>query len=180
MTPTRARALDAAIDLVGTRGLRALTHAGIDDHAGLPRGSTSNYFRTRLSLLSGVVDRLVELELLAVDATFSPASTDEFVDALCALLASMTRDNRTQTTARLVLFLEASHHADLRDALSRGRTAMETTAVLALARLGARDPLTAAGAVAACFEGLLLHSIARHEESDPRMIFDLVVKAALD
>jgi hypothetical protein len=71
MTATKVRVLDAAIDLVGTEGLRALTH----------------------------------------------------------LFEFTTGVNRTLTTARLVLFMEASHNAALRDALTRGRAAMEATAL---------------------------------------------------
>ena len=60
MTSTRTRALDAAIELLGTKGLRALTHARIDERAGIPRGSTSNYFRTRAQLVTGVSDWIGE------------------------------------------------------------------------------------------------------------------------
>jgi DNA-binding transcriptional regulator YbjK len=35
------------LKLLGTEGLRALTHARVDECAGIPKGSTSNYFRTR-------------------------------------------------------------------------------------------------------------------------------------
>ncbi|HJY44675.1 MAG TPA: TetR family transcriptional regulator, partial [Propionibacteriaceae bacterium] len=52
------------------------------------------------------------------------------------------------------------------------------TAVSALAQLGARDPVAAGSALAACSEGLLLHNIARHDDTDPRPTFDLVVRAA--
>jgi DNA-binding transcriptional regulator YbjK len=38
MTATKVRVLDAAIDLVGTEGLRALTHARVDERAGVPNG----------------------------------------------------------------------------------------------------------------------------------------------
>jgi DNA-binding transcriptional regulator YbjK len=179
VTPTKQRALDAAIQLVGTQGLRALTHARVDDHAGLARGSTSNYFRTRQALLSGVVARLAEFDLTQVGVAFSPTSPDELVDTLCQLFEYMTREARTQTTARLILFMEASHTPALQQALSRGRAAMETVVVLALARLGARDPQAAATAVAACVEGHVLHRIARHDDTDPRPTFDLVVRAAL-
>jgi hypothetical protein len=34
-------------------------------------------------------------------------------------------------------------------------------------------------ALCACFEGLLLHRIARHDQSDPRSVFEMVVGAAL-
>jgi AcrR family transcriptional regulator len=181
VTSTKTRALDAAIDLVGSQGLRALTHARVDERAGLPKGSTSNHFRTRQALLSGVVDRLVELDTPAEDgAGFRPASAEEFVEALCVLFDHLTRDNRIPTTARLVLFMEGSHDISLREDLSRGREVLESVVVVALARLGARDPATAATTVAACFEGLLLHRIARHDETDPRPAFELVVRAVLD
>lgn len=67
----------------------------------------------------------------------------------------------------------------LREALSRGRAAMEDLAVVALARLEAREPHTARIAGAACFEGLLLHRIAGTTRTEPRPTFELVVRAAL-
>lgn len=176
----RERALDAAIELLGTQGLRALTHARVDERAHLPKGSTSNYFRTREALLLGVRGRLAELDTSAVGATLLPASRDELVEVLCGLLDHTTRDSRVPTTARLVLFMEASHNDLLRESLTHDREAMESIVVVALARLGARDPVTAAAAVAACFEGLLLHRIARHDDSDPRPVFEMVVGAALE
>jgi hypothetical protein len=45
--------------------------------------------------------------------------------------------------------------------------------------LSAHDPRAAGAAIAACSEGLLLHNIARHDDSNPRPTFDLVVRAAL-
>lgn len=179
MTPTRQRVLDVAIDLLGSEGLRALTHARVDRRAELPNGSTSNYFRTRQALLAGVVDAIRDRERPAVNAAFSPSSADELVDALCALFDQTARVNRRVTTARLVLFLEASHNPALREALTRGRVALGSAVVVSMARLGARDPQTAADTIAACFEGLLLHRIARQDQTDPRPIFELVVQAAL-
>ena len=34
MTPTKLRVLEAAVELLGTEGLRALTHARVDEQAG--------------------------------------------------------------------------------------------------------------------------------------------------
>ena len=48
---------------------------------GFPRGSTSNYFRTRAALLNGVVERMVERAMPGVGAAFSPSSVDDFADA---------------------------------------------------------------------------------------------------
>jgi DNA-binding transcriptional regulator YbjK len=179
VTSAKVRALDAAIELLGTEGLRALTHVRVDERAGIPKGSTSNYFRTRTALLTGVAERILERELPGDDAAFSPASVEDFVDALCGLFAYLTGPNRVLTTARLVLFMEGSHDAGLRAALTRGRATREAMVVSALVELGARDPRAAGAAIAACSEGLLLHNIARHDDADPRPTLELVVRAAL-
>jgi DNA-binding transcriptional regulator YbjK len=172
-------ALDAAIDLVGTEGLRGLTHARVDERAGLPRGSTSNYFRTWAALLAGVVDWMAEREISELSPPLCLASAADLVDTLCGFVEYAIRGNRTQTTARLVLFMEASHNAALREAMSRGRAAMESWIVPVLARLGASDPQAAADAVMACAEGFILHRIARDDDTDPRPAFELVVRAVL-
>ena len=169
--------LDAAIELLGTEGLRALTHARVDERAGVPRGSTSNYFRTRAALLGGAVEALGEHDRTQVE--FVLTSPAQLVELLVGLFEHLTVAARVQTTARLVLFMEASHDADLRAAVSRGRAAMDAMLVPALAQLGARDPVTAAAAIAACSEGLILHRIARHDDSDPRPVLELVVNAAV-
>ena len=167
------------MELLGTEGLRSLTHVRIDERAGLPKGSTSNHFRTRAALLEGVVAWMVERELPEVGAAAAPESLDELVDGLVGLFEYMMGPNRTVTTARMVLLMEAAHEPRLREALSRGRRAMEATLVPALARLGARDPNLAADALAACFEGLFLHDLGQHARVDARPVLALVVHAAL-
>ena len=175
----RQRALAAAVELLGTEGLRALTHVRVDERAGLPKGSTSNHFRTRAALLEGVVGWMVEQERPEVGAAALPATVDELVDALARLFDFMVGPNRTVTTARMVLFLEAAHDPVLRAALAQGRATMEGMLLPALARLGARDPQLATDALAACFEGLFLHEIGRHARLDARPVLDLVVRAAI-
>ncbi|GGF05085.1 TetR/AcrR family transcriptional regulator [Mycetocola zhadangensis] len=179
MTSTRERILDAAVDLLATGGLRALTHARVDERALVPKGSASNYFRTRAALLTGVTDWIVEREVPAVSVAFTPRSPAEFVDAMCTLLEVTSVDNRDLTTARLVLFMEASHNPELREALSRGRATLGAAVVSSLAEMGASDPEAAAEAMASCFEGLLLHRIARQVFTDPRPVFEAVVHGAL-
>ncbi|WP_455132609.1 TetR/AcrR family transcriptional regulator, partial [Microbacterium aurum] len=58
MASKREQVLDAAITVLGERGPRGLTHRAVDERAGLPTGSASNYFRTRDALLTGITDRL--------------------------------------------------------------------------------------------------------------------------
>lgn len=175
----RQRVLDAAIDLLGREGVRALTHLRIDQHAGLPKGTASNYFRTRAALLKGVVDTMVASELPEVTHAFMPATVDDLVDEMVALFDFMTGPNRILTSARLAMIVESSHDEELRSTLATGREVMERTVVPAFAALGAPDPQLATDALATCFEGLFLHRLARHAQIDPRRVIDLVVHAGL-
>ena len=136
----RQRVLDAAIDLLGREGVRALTHLRIDQRAGLPKGTASNYFRTRASLLKGVVDTMVASELPAVAHAFMPATVDDLVDEMVNLFDFMTGPNRVLTSARLAMIVEASHDEELRSTLATGREVMERTVVPAFAALGPRTP----------------------------------------
>ncbi|KAB7745464.1 TetR family transcriptional regulator [Nostocoides sp. F2B08] len=178
MTTQRDRVLDAAIELLGEQGLKALTHRRIDDRAELPPGSTSNYFRTRQALLSGVSDSILEREVAGIEASFAPRSADDLVDAMVTLLDRTTEDQRTLTTARLVLFMEASHDPVLREKLGQGRGVFESGLERLLHDLGAADARASARALMACAEGLILHRVARHDDSDIRPVLDLVVRAA--
>ena len=67
-TDRRALIADAALEVLEADGGRGLTHRAVDRQAGLPEGSTSNYFQTREALLTAALDRVVELERPAVQA----------------------------------------------------------------------------------------------------------------
>src|SRR3712207_61767 len=159
--------------------MRALTHARVDARAGLPKGSTSNSFRTRRALLSGVLDHLLALQVEQVSGVFEVATADELVDVLCALLERATGPDRAQTAARFALFVEAGHDPDLREPLARGRAAVEAPLVLALAGLGVRDPRAATAVVVPCLQGLLLRHISRLDDADPRPVVSRVVQAVV-
>ncbi|MCP2328919.1 DNA-binding transcriptional regulator YbjK [Hamadaea flava] len=180
MTSTRQRALDAAIDLIGTEGLRSLTHARVDARAGLPKGSTSNYFRTRDALTVGVVEWMAQKELAEMAPPMSPRTGDELVELLAGMLDYTTGPSRTLTAARLALFSEAAHDDQVRAAVSRGHRLMRTWVESVLTDLGAADPATAASALIAMSEGLILHRVARGANDDPRPILRLVIGAVTD
>lgn len=56
----RALLLDAAIECLGRHGARALTFRRVDEQAGQPRGTASNYFPTRADLAVEVAGRVFE------------------------------------------------------------------------------------------------------------------------
>src|SRR5690349_12415247 len=104
--------LDAAIHVVGTDGMRALTHRAVDAAAGLPTGSTSNLFRTREALLRAMVVRMIDTEVdgwtRLAGATAAPTTSDALAHLLASMVATLTGELRTLTVARYSLFMEAA------------------------------------------------------------------------
>lgn len=170
MPSVRERALVAAMELVGTQGVRALTHGRVDDVAAIPKGSTSNYFRTRNALVAGVVEEVVrtEREAIGQTVTFAPASVEDFVEGFCSLIDYLTGPLRSVTSARLALFLEAAHDDAVRTMIQQGREGFEALTVVALTDLGAPNPQVAARTMMACADGIILHRIVRDDTADAR------------
>ena len=57
----RKRILDTAVDILADTGIGGVTHRQVDDRAGLPAGTTSNYFRTRLALLEATTAHVADM-----------------------------------------------------------------------------------------------------------------------
>ena len=176
---TRTRSLDAAVQLLGTGGLRALTHGRVDERARLPAGSTSNHFRTRKALVDVVVSHLAHADLDQVLQALATGATEDVVEGLAVMLERASGPDRVSTSARLVLFLEGNHDKAIRAALDTNRAMLEDVLVQGFAQSGAPDARRAAHAVTAAYDGLLLHRIARHDTTYPRPVLALVVHAAL-
>lgn len=174
------RVIAAAIDLLGTQGLRALTHLRIDEAAGLPRGSTSNVFRTRAALLAGVANAIVATDIPGDYSAFNPTSGEELIEDLANMLDVVAGPARTVIAARLVLLVEQNVDVEIGKALGLGRAQLIDLILPVLQRLGAEDPNLAAETIASCMEGLILHRMARHDQSDPRPILRTVVRAVLE
>ena len=182
MTPIRERALDAAVDLIGTRGIRALTHTRVDAHAGLPRGSTSNYFRTRGALLAGVAAWIAEGETrdLAVGLDRPFPTLDAFIDVYSELVEQLTVRYAVRTRARYALFLEATADPTLLAPLRTQREAIAARARSLLVTLGARHPDRALHAFMAFGDGLVLHRLTVDPEAPIRSSVEVAVRACMD
>ncbi|CAM3040605.1 TetR/AcrR family transcriptional regulator [Tsukamurella hominis] len=123
----RDEVLDAAIEVLGTLGLKGLTHRAVDAAAGVPAGTASNYFRSRATLVRGVVDRMVEDDL-AFWAAFDgveKATPEEVAERLAEFVRWSVGAGRVRGVARLNLFAAASVEPDLQEPLRRGRRAVE-------------------------------------------------------
>ena len=95
------------MQLVGSEGVRALTHGRVDAAAGLPPGSTSNHFRTRAALVAGVIDWIAESEHLEAGAPEEIRTADDLVQMLVRIGEVQSGSLVTRTRARYALFLDA-------------------------------------------------------------------------
>ncbi|MGM7699050.1 TetR/AcrR family transcriptional regulator [Microbacterium sp. A84] len=107
---------DAGIAVLAREGSRGLTHRAIDAEAGVPIGTTSNYFRTREALFTGLFERIGMR--LAPTPSDLEARTEQQPSR--ALFADYTRDivrrlttQREVTLALYELRLEAARRPDL-------------------------------------------------------------------
>lgn len=135
--------LDAAIQVLAEGGIRRLTHRAVDARAGLPQGSTSNRFRSRDALLSGVLNRLMEREealWTQLSLATSTHSIDEFALRLGSVVEVLSDTERALTVARHAVFAEATQQPGLRHALETARRHLAESLSPLLGELGSRDP----------------------------------------
>lgn len=182
MTTTRDRSLDAALELVGEQGIRALTHARVDQRSGLPKGSTSNWFRTRDSLVAGVIGWLAERERQDFASGDGPAVTtpEHLIDALSGLVAAETDQFAVRTRARYALFLEGANDPQLLRPLIQQREIYVEWMTALLTGVGAAQPTEAVRSIMATLEGLVLHRLTVDPGAPVRPIVERIVRACLD
>ncbi|MFC7789106.1 TetR/AcrR family transcriptional regulator [Microbacterium sp. MAHUQ-60] len=172
MSSIRERALDAAVTLVGTDGVRALTHARVDAAASLPAGSTSNHFRTRAALIGGVIAWIAESERR--DAGIPEIhSADDLTAALAQMIRVQSGPLAPRTRARYALFLEAD--ATTARPLREQRRGMEAWLRAILHELGGAPAAAQTAFVMAAADGLLLHRLT----VDPDAPIDAVITRAV-
>lgn len=174
----RARQVsDAAIAVIAGQGMRALTHRAVDAEAGVPTGTTSNYFRSRRDLLRGILLRIAEQNTAhltdgddrpAADdrgragETAAPASAplarsravDHLAERIAAFVDDQLTTRRGATLARMACEIEVASDPDLREILHAGAP-FPLLARKALLRLGVPDPDRAAAGLIAVVDGLL-------------------------
>jgi DNA-binding transcriptional regulator YbjK len=179
----RERILDAAIELLGGRGVRAVTHRAVDVAAGLPLGSTSNHFRTSDALLEAVVERFAARERANADdiaAGAAPTTPEELSRVLSAVVVDMTGPNRTLTLARYALLVEAAQRPALRARLGQAGARVNAWAANWLRTAGSDRPDLHAPILGNYITGLVLHQLAIPDPSfDPADRIHAAVSALL-
>jgi len=128
----RNQILDAAIDILCDDGVGGLTHRQADARAGVPAGTTSNYFRTRPALLEATAARTVDLHWQRVEllqASIGPISRDT-LKALMIRMLDPDDQFRRWTLARFELFMESTRREELRPLMKELQAAAVKSATL--------------------------------------------------
>jgi DNA-binding transcriptional regulator YbjK len=165
VTDRRESIADAALAMLDAEGGRGLTHRAVDRRAGLPLGSTSNYFQTRESLLTAALHRLVELEqptvralqALVPDGPYEPRRAAELVAE--QVRGWLAPDRAGLAVARYELFLEARRRPQFRIALDEVRREYLLLAEELLPTAGCRDPHRHAPQLLTLLDGLVLNQL---------------------
>ena len=173
----RSLLTDAAISLLSSKGVHGLTHRAVEDVAGLPRGTASNYFPSRDSLIDATAERIIELHLADADAAsraeFGPAvdgaasgpadvadTHDRLIELLAAALWQSATVERERYLAVFELQFEAGRRPSLAIKLSRlADIALERTSALH-AEIGLTIPAESAGRLIRLYNGLLFTLVA--------------------
>ncbi|MEE1768233.1 TetR family transcriptional regulator [Streptomyces sp. JV185] len=170
-TPRAALIADTALALLAERGMRGLTHRAVDERAGLPQGSTSNYARTRQSLLEVAVRRLAEREtrVLAPGELPVPGAAPDGdpavgAEALVAGLALALHRYLTRHTELLVcryeLALEATRRPELREFFDATGRQFREPLIGLMTAAGSAEPERHALSLVAWCEGLMFSCAA--------------------
>ncbi len=111
---------DAGLTVLAREGARGLTHRAVDAQAGVPTGTTSNYFRTREQLVAGLVTRIGQRltpdpEVLAVLGAREP-SVALFADYVRDIVRRLL-ENRDVTLALFELRLESVRRPEVAEPL---------------------------------------------------------------
>lgn len=159
----RARRIgDAAIAVLAGRGARGLTHRAVDQAAGLPPGTTSNYARTRAALLTLTLTRIAELDAADSPPGLFGLSGSALADGLARMLYRTITDEeaRQRVLARFELAFEATRRPELRAAYDDMGRGFRTQAARLLAAAGSADPEHDAWALIAWMEGTAFYALA--------------------
>jgi DNA-binding transcriptional regulator YbjK len=122
----RRELCDAAIQLLADDGAKGLSHLKVDGRAGVPDGTTSFYFRTRSALLHAVAERMVELDLAALQTVADSTAVDDGSSASTlakVVIQSGEEPQLSRTRARYELTLQATRDPAMAAILGRATQA---------------------------------------------------------
>jgi DNA-binding transcriptional regulator YbjK len=159
----RQQIADAAIQILADAGAHGLSHRAVDAQAGVPRGTTSNFFNSRGELVLAAARRLNDAHWQYVrtlrDEIDSPLDRERLAAILHRLVAAEEVEVRVRHLARYELFLAGVREPELRPILADIRQAAMQTAVILLESAGLPEPARHVDLLASVLNGLTFDHI---------------------
>ncbi|WP_052591436.1 TetR/AcrR family transcriptional regulator [Luteipulveratus mongoliensis] len=169
-TARQVQLLTAAVQVVGESGLRGLTHRAVDREAGLPEGTCSVSYRTRIALLSALAEfvgnTLTDQIQAMGDVLPEPEEAGGPEPAIAATIDLLS--GWLQFPAGLIcmceLGLEMIRTPSLREMFQPWREHMLDVVEGIVERGGKTEPRLRAQAILASVEGVLMSALERTPE----------------
>lgn len=164
----RTALLDAALHLIASEGLGAVSHRSVERLAGAPHGSTTYYFQSKAALIAAARQRLADLDHLALDGlalevarALAPRSPTPQWDAITRALARWVDEHRDLHLARFELALQAARDPALAEADAAWHETFLDVIEPVVTSAGSRSPRSDARFVCAAFMGIVFEQAVR-------------------
>jgi DNA-binding transcriptional regulator YbjK len=173
-TDRRTELLDAALDLVGEGGLRAVTHRAVEQRAGAPHGSTTYYFKTRDQLVEATIQRLTDIDRTNVEGiahgiSMALARGNPDYDAIADALIAWINADRLLQLARFELHVASARDPDLKALMSAGSARFWHLVEPLALTLGSKSPVRDSRVMVAMLDGLVFDYLTR-DPPDPAVV----------
>lgn len=117
----RALLADSALAVIARDGTPGLSHRAVDEEARVPKGTTSNYFRTRQALVVAALTRVTNLHFGWITEQRArhagPLDRAGTAEVMAAVIEQATTTHREQYLAMFELALESTRRPELRDVM---------------------------------------------------------------
>lgn len=156
--------LESASAVVAEQGLRGLTHRAVDREAGLPEGTCSVYYRTRLALLTALTEH-VGARLTSDVAGMAEGFSDEeildrhFIIGSCTKLLHGWTEDPTIVITMGELSFESLRKPSLAPAANHWREMMALVVETMIERMAISDPAMRAKAMVSSLEGIVVSAM---------------------
>lgn len=161
----RARLLDAAITIIGSRGLAQLSMRALAAEAGMPLGAVGYYFDDKQQLIAEAFHWHAQRELERVARTVASigdaGSAADLGQALAGFVIDGLNPVGTQLIAEYEFLLEATRRPELARASTAWLRALHDRLHETVRGLGSPDPATDTGILLATVSGLEVDHLAQ-------------------
>jgi AcrR family transcriptional regulator len=174
---TRARLLDAAMELIGEGGYASASVVAIAERAGVSAGALYRHFPSKIDLFSELFREVAERELEAMQTAGAESGTYlERLDAVLTTYATRALESPRLNWALVYEPVDPRLDADRLRSRTRYRESMAALirAAIAAGELPDQDPDTSAAAVVGAMAEALLSPTSRAGGPDPELVARVV------